>query len=215
MPWQHPTGTAPESVAILGLGPSKSDFFDCQIPHNFTPPWQEVWGINVGIRYQHDLLFCMDNLEKELSRYTSDQYPDQLRASAKPIITSETHPDVPASYEYPLLEVLSFWKTWQCLPRSSLPSVLAYAGFIGVKRLFLFGVDYSWNDGRREAGALWTAFWLGRLAEHGVQINITESSSMMDASARMTDPDYVQFYGYSVPPPIHRMYKAKPEQRPE
>lgn len=206
--WQHPTGSAPESVCILGLGPSRSDFFDCMIPHDFIPPWKEVWGINVGIRFPHDLLWCMDNLPKELQRYGTEHYADQLRASVKPIITSEADPSCPAAVEYPLKDVLAYWGHWPVLPQSSLPAVLAYAGFIGAKSIYLFGVDYTWTDARREAGALWTSFWLGRLVERGVQINITESSTLLEARDRIHNPDYAQFYGYSIQPNLKRLFQA-------
>lgn len=202
MTWKHPTGRAPESVAILGLGGSKHDFFESLIPHGFVPPWHEVWGINCGIRFPHDVLWVMDDLEKELTRYPTDQYPNELRMHHKPIISSKAHADVLTSYTYPLQEVADYWGRWPSMPRSSVPAILAYAGFIGVRSLYLYGIDYAWGDARREPGATWVAFWLGRLLERGVKINITESSTMLDTRERMSDPDYVAFYGYARPPKL-------------
>lgn len=211
MTWQHPssrtalTGSPPESVALVGLGPSAVDFQTAHIAHDFRPPWEEVWTINAGLRFvPHDVAFVMDDLQKELTRYQSDAYPDSLRGHGRPIISSAAHPEVPASFTYPLREVAEWWGRWPSMPRSSVPAILAYAGFIGVRSLYLFGIDYFGDGGRREEGGMWCAFWLGRLLERGCAVNITQSSKLLDTAARMSDPDYVSFYGYAVPPALHR-----------
>ena len=54
--YQHPTGKVPETVMLVGLGPSKYELTEAMLRHDFTPWWDELWTINKGI----DFLPCAD-----------------------------------------------------------------------------------------------------------------------------------------------------------
>ena len=50
-PWRHPTGKAPETVMLCGLGPSKYELTEGMVRHDFAPWWDELWTVNKGIDF--------------------------------------------------------------------------------------------------------------------------------------------------------------------
>ena len=70
---------------------------------------------------------------------------------------------------------------------------VAYAVHIGVKRISLFGIDYTMpNAHSAEKGRACVEFWLGIAAARGIEITVPETSSLLDACA----PDRDRLYGY-------------------
>ena len=61
--------------------------------------------------------------------------------------------------------------------RNSIPLMLAYAGFIGVESIQLFGADYVYNGVTVESGLADVMYWIGALRAMGVSIETIAGSN--------------------------------------
>lgn len=200
MPWQHPTGRNPECIAVVAMGPSYTDFIDSgSSSKTQVAPWQEVWTLNgMGRTVNADLLFAMDDL-----RYCLMHSPGTAQAAhdfGGPVITSTPYKDFKNALAYPLAEVLG----WAKSPLAGylnhcVPQMLAYAGFIGVKQIFMFGCDYTHPE-RPEVGKFrqdyraCTEFWIGVLSGRGINVTIAPKSTLLDTLTGH------KVYGYLIAP---------------
>ena len=185
MSFLHPTKKIPERVVMLLLGESKADYTNILAVSHDRPPVinnAEVWTCNAGFRvWQHDLVFVMDDLELESHRWP--QYGEDLQKHDRPIITSKVYRPWANAVEYPFLAICNALGL-QGFDRyffNSVPYMLAYALYIGVKHVTLFGADY-WHPsiGNAREGDIENAhWWLGFLRAKGVGISITNNSTMM------------------------------------
>lgn len=202
MAWEHPTGKTPESVAIVALGPSKKDFVGDQGRHTPGHGFDEVWAVNTAIRWcRHDVAFIMDDMQ-EFAKHFPD-YGDAMRNHDRPIITSAAYPQFPTAKPLPLGEIIAH--TQQMYFNNSVPYMIAYAMLIGVKRLVLFGADYTFpGTEAREDGRGCTEFWLGFAAARGMTVEICKSSTLMDARKGL------RFYGYLSQPIIRVTGQEEP-----
>ena len=196
--------TAPESVMLCGLGPSKYELTEGMLAHDFEAPWQELWTVNKGITFlpHADYAFILDDVldyAEKHPAYAAEM--GQFTAHGGVIIGQSTiRSSVLVPFrEYPLAEVLEHWgpsaRNW--LHTISIGYVMAYAGMIGVRRLFLAGIDCSW-PGRpdlTEAGAGIVSYWIGRLEGAGVEVVINSDSSL-NCTNRRGQYEWRQFYGY-------------------
>lgn len=199
--WRHPTGKVPETVILCGLGPSKYELTEGMVRHDFAPWWDELWTVNKGIDFlpQADVAWIMDDVYDYATRHPA--YGESMRRFGGQIIGQTTLPNdgsIPFT-EYPLEAVLQHWgmscHNW--LHTISIGYILAYAGFIGVKRLMLAGVDLSWphRPDLSEAGNAVVCYWIGRLegAGCGVEIN---STSTLNATHMHGRYEWRHLYGY-------------------
>lgn len=189
----------PEHVAILGLGPSVGQYL------NFTKRigargkfCDEVWAINaLGDILQCDRTFHMDDVRIQEIRAAAA--PDSniaamlgwLKKHPGPIYTSRGHDDYPGLVEYPLEEVIN--KTGYAYFNNTAAYAVAYAVYLGVKKISLFGIDFTYpNSHQREKGRGCVEWWLGYAAARGIKIAIPMQSSLMDALVPVRD----KLYGY-------------------
>ena len=203
-PWVHPTGNRPERVLLCCLGPSKSALIDAQTAH-LPPPLlmdvDEVWGLNAAHnwfagRVRWDCLFVLDHLDGEQAKYPA--YISRLLAWSDrhqaPIITSEAgaYGEHVQIHEYPLREIISAApESTHLYLHNSLPLILAYADFIGVKELVLYGADYSHQSHRsREADRPCAEYWIGWCAARGMLVRVPTESSLLNQD----QPPHI--YGY-------------------
>lgn len=213
--WKHPTGGSPKSVILVGLGPSHHDYDQAWLAAN--PPdvlWQadEVWGINRGIySITHDVQFVMDYLEGECFRWPV--YGAKLHNHDKPIITSEVPDGWPSHiHRFPFDEIWTWlsgfpkekWTDIHGIEResvgapvhqewwhNSVPFIFAYAAFIGVQKVYCWGLDYHHHkSGRVEDGHTNVAYWVGFLERAGLQVIPYDQSTFLSANQR----GYI--YGY-------------------
>lgn len=197
----------PEIVTIVCQGPTQQSYRVLLDDYQREVPHAEVWILNKAARYLcGDLLWVMDDLEIE--RRKNGEYFHDLMASGLPIMTCSTAHDsiqfVPPHrvghvFEYPLLEVVDYWGArflgpghdddqrkvrqagLQCALyfHNSLPYMLAYAGFIGVRQINLFGADYTYgNSNQREDGRANAEYWLGMLRASGVRVRLTNDTTL-------------------------------------
>lgn len=207
--WQHPTGKAPETVMLVGLGPSKYELTEGMVRHDFAPWWDELWTVNKGIDFlpQADVAWIMDDVYDYATRHPA--YGESMRRFGGQIIGQTTLPNdgsIPFT-EYPLEAVLQHWgmscHNW--LHTISIGYILAYAGFIGVKRLMLAGVDLSWphRPDLSEAGNAVVCYWIGRLESAGCGVEIN-STSTLNATNMHGRYEWRHLYGYLRQPELIR-----------
>lgn len=189
----------PDHVVILGLGPSLDQYTDL-VKRIGNRKWlaDEVWAINMlGDLFACDYIFHMDDIRiQEIRAKAKPQsniaaMVEWMKTSKTPIITSRGHKDYPALVEFPLEDVLNEVKYDYF--NSTAAYAVAYAIFLGVKKISCFGMDYTYpNAHDAEKGRACVEFWLGMAAERGIKIVIPQKSSLMDAMYGQQE----RFYGY-------------------
>jgi len=175
-----PLDTRPRRVAILGLGPSIKDYLGETARKKNLCKIDEVWGINTSHRsFKCDKIWMMDNLDK-----ISQNYPDwanELRLEKTPIITSFQRDDFPTSVAYPLESICKEFQDDYF--STTVAYMIAYAAYIRVDELLLFGVDFHYpNAVIVESGLGGVSYWLGIAKERGVHYKIPASSTLLDAN---------------------------------
>lgn len=200
--WIHPTGQKPEKIAILGLGPSKEGFFNQLVQHAGTwrDEYDEIWGINTAVKFvAADLFFIMDDMD--LYTRHAPAYHEACAKCTKPIISNDQlYTDFPTSMSYPVAQVLGhFDGGYGYFLHSSLPWIIAYAIWLGVKKIGLWGIDYSLPDVphvQREKGRICAEFWLGVAVGQGIRLHMPHNTTILD---RVLFPG-ARPYGYLKPP---------------
>lgn len=193
-------GVAPAHVAIVGLGPSAESYLDLMkrlgARHAYA---DEVWAINaIADVIACDRVFHMDDVR--IQELRAEAKPESniarmltwLKRHPGPVYTSRLRPGYPGLVEFPLQDVLNSTNGPPYF-NSTAAYAIAYAIHIGVKRLSLFGMDYTLRNAHSaEKGRACVEFWLGMAAANGIDITLPERTSLMDAC----EPDELRFYGY-------------------
>ena len=201
----------PEVVSLVALGATKVEFFnEAMVVGNKRGVADEVWVINkMGVLVKHDMLFRMDDLSIKYpcnqKEYTGgsiapgttihDSYDDFLKNHDKPIITSQAYPEYPTSVTYPLEEVINF--IGYSYFRTTPAYVAAFAAYIGVKQLRIYGCDYVYptDKYRGEAGRANLEFILGVCMTMGMDVFAASKSTLLDTNI----PTAEKMYGYKDP----------------
>lgn len=203
MMWQHPTGKSPKTVALVCLGPSRNSYISAQLENDLseaTAGVEEIWTLNRGVSvFSHDLCFVMDHIGGEADKYP--RYGAALWKHNKPIITSDNCEGWPAHvHKFPILEIWN-WLADDIKPlhgnwwHNSLAYILAYAAFIGVHELRVFGADYhNHASGVVEDGHPCVAYWAGKLESAGLTVKVVADSGFLNANQRNW------MYGYQSDP---------------
>jgi len=190
---------AGKHVAILGLGPSINAFLEFTKRLGGREKFcDEVWTINaLGNVFERDLVFHMDDVRIQEIRAAAN--PDSniaallpwLKRSPVPVITSRPHPDYPSLVPFPLEEVVN---AHPCAYFNSTAAyAVAYAVHAGVRKMTLFGIDFTYPDAHSaEKGRACVEFWLGIATAKGIELSMPRISTLMDACA----PQAERFYGY-------------------
>lgn len=194
----------PEHVAIIGLGPSCAAFFELAKGLGGASAYcDEVWGINaIGDVLRCDRIFHMDDVLVQEARAKERPFSNiaamvkWLKTHPGPVYTSIPRPGYPGMVAFPLEDVLNAGHDSNGgAPyfNSTAAYAVAYAVHIGVKRISLFGIDYTLpNAHKAEQGRACVEFWLGIAAARGIAITVPEQSSLLDACA----PEPERLYGY-------------------
>jgi hypothetical protein len=221
--------SVPDSVAILGLGPSLEAYVDVTKRFgNRRVMFDEVWAINAAADViQCDRVFHMDDVRiqemrakrraehqaaararlasgDEITDAERDEIevtlaPDNigpmlewLRAHPGPVYTSRSHPDYPGLIDYPLADVMNSCGGVAYF-NSTAAYAVAFAIHIGVKKITLFGCDFSYaNSHQAEQGRACVEFYLGIAKERGIAIGLPNTTPLMDGIAT----NQGRFYGY-------------------
>lgn len=191
--------SVPEHVVILGLGPSVDCYTDVVKRlggrHVFC---DEVWAINaLGSILQCDRIFHMDDVRVQEIRAAARpesniaRMLEWMRKHPGPIYTSRAHPDYPGLVEFPLEEVIN--SCGIAYLNNTAAYAVAYAVHIGVKKLTLFGCDYTYPSAHdAERGRACTEFHLGIAKARGIEIGIPDRTTLLDSLVAEHD----RLYGY-------------------
>jgi len=191
--------STPKHVAIVGLGPSASEYLTITKAlggkHKFC---DETWGINaIGGVLQCDRIFHMDDVR--IQQIRAEARPDGniaamlewMKTTEVPIVTSRLHPDYPSLVEMPLEEMINDL-TYDYFNNTA-AWAMAYAIHIGVEKVTLFGCDYTYPDAHdAEKGRGCLEFWMGYGAGRCVKLGLPKTTTLMDA---MNDRQE-RLYGY-------------------
>lgn len=190
---------APDHVAIVGLGPSSEEYFKLvkQMGGRHALA-DEVWAVNaLGDVLACDRIFHMDDVAVQEIRAAANpsgniaEMVKWLRKHPGPIYTSVVRPGYPGLVSFPLEEVLSAGGVPYL--NNTVAYAIAYARHIGVKKLSLYGVDFTYaNNHKAERGRACCEFWLGLCMASGMQVELTDKTALMDACA----PPAELTYGY-------------------
>jgi len=223
---------APKHVAIVALGASNYDYIKgvTQIV-NFENTPDECWGINHAIlAFRCDLGFLLDGFDS-IGWGRHSEYPDMVgptkelldkrpegavmfeermkRFTDHPIFVPYPAPEYPSARVYPIGEIVRRFE--DSYFSSTVSYAIAYAIFIGVRRIDLFGMDFAYSRPYRQlADGSWTnvivgqepnragvEYWCGRARGAGIDVRVTDSSQLLNANNRF-------YYGYwKKQPPIH------------
>lgn len=199
-----PIRAVPQSVVIVAMGASSHTYLSiCSQAGDRRRLADETWAVNAmaGV-IQHDRVFHMDDMRLQEMRAAANPksnvagVANWLRTHPGPIYTSRAYPEFPGAVEFPLAEVMT--KTGHGYFNNTVAYAIAYALYLkltqgGPNRIELFGIDFSYPNGhKREKGRACVEFWLGLCSAHGININIAQDSTLMDASV----PDAEKMYGY-------------------
>lgn len=191
--------TGPRHVAILGLGPSVTQYLERTKRLGGRRAFcDETWGINaVGDVFACDRIFHMDDVRVQEAR--AKRRPESniarmvewLKGHPGPIYTSVPSKDYPGMVAFPLADVLTKFPNGYF--NSTAAYAVAYAIYIGVQKISCFGMDFTYPDAHHaEKGRACVEFWLGVASERGIQLSVPQVSSLLDALA----PPAERFYGY-------------------
>lgn len=189
----------PDHVAIIGLGGTCESYLALVKRLGARKPFfDEVWGINaLGDALNCDLLFHMDDVRVQEVRAAADPKGNiaamlnWLKTYTGPVMTSRKVKGYPGLIEFPLEKVLN--ATGWCYFNNTAAYAVAYAVYIGVKRISFFGIDFSYaNSHHAEKGRACVEFWIGMAAARGIKISIAQLSTLMD----MNVPKPLKLYGY-------------------
>lgn len=190
----------PAHVAILGLGPSLNEYLEITKRFGGRKAFaDETWTINaLGDVFVCDRVFHMDDVRVQEIRAQAApksniaKMLEWIRTHPGPIYTSRKHPDYPGLVEFPLEAVINKL-SWGPYFNSTAAYAVAYAIFIGVKRMSLFGMDFTYpNAHHAEKGRACVEFWVGQAMARGIEVRFPKRTSLLDACA----PDGERVYGY-------------------
>lgn len=205
VPEDGPGLQRPGHVAIIGMGPSHAAYVALTMRLGGRRAYaDETWGINaIGDVLACDRIFHMDDLAVQEARAARApesniaKMLDWLRECDRPVYTSRLRPGYPGLIEFPLQAVLKarLDGTGQPYFNSTAAYAVVFAIFLGVKRISLFGIDYTLpNVHSAERGRACVEYWLGVAASRGIEITVPEQSSLLDACA----PERELLYGYDL-----------------
>jgi hypothetical protein len=188
----------PEHVVLLALGPSSMGWNRVAEMHGGRRHFcDEVWTVNTyGDVFAHDLLWHMDDvrIQEARAKAGNDKIGKMLawmKTHDKPIMTSRAHPDYPMLREFPLEDVINALN----IPyfNGTTAYAVAYAIYSGVKKLTLFGLDFTYpNAHDAEKGRACVEFWCGQAMARGMDIQAADISTILDANMSVSD----RLYGY-------------------
>ncbi len=185
--WKHPTGKVPEVVHVVALGASCTSWMKHSLTKGLAMDERptEVWTVNRGVRlFQADLAFVLDNLEAEARK--DPAYGAILKSYKKPVITTVYSNLAPSCHVYPGAEILDSIERQCGRPmdpywHNSIPMVVAYAWFIGVLELTLWGCDYTLPDGRIiENDRANLEYWIGFVRACGMRVGAPMDSTLLN-----------------------------------
>jgi len=114
-----------------------------------------------------------------------------LKKNKNPIFTCELDKRVKSLELYPLKEIATELKI--CYFNNTVAYAMAYAIWKKVKKIFLYGIDYTYkNVNIAESGRACCEFWCAIAISKGIKLEIAQNSGLLDTNV----PDNEKLYGY-------------------
>lgn len=186
--WVHPTGGAPRTVDIVALGYSMRAYVHQCLRKGLESDAvsDEVWTVNRGIRaFNADLAFILDELPDEI--INDPAYGEAIKNYKKPIISTVCADDVGVCSTYPGAAILDCLRTTHGMSitdpywHNSMPMVMAYALFIGVEQVTLWGCDYQSEAGvSLEDDRANLEYWCGVCRARGMRVGVPTESTLLN-----------------------------------
>lgn len=194
----------PETVVLLGMGPSLVDYMSDGLTQEFTPDFtDEIWSINMTSNiYFSDIIFWMDDLEDQ-QEFKPGLFEVMRQREERgwpyKVMTTKAYPDIVNSYDYPIQQVSQFSIQAFGKPyfNNGVAMAIAYAMWKGVKRLKIYGADFTYpNRDYAESGRACLESWITLAGSRGMEVIVSKSTSLFDMVA-----DH-GVYGYKEQPEI-------------
>lgn len=194
------TNVVPQRLAIVGLGPSSLEYIkDVDRAGDRKKLYDETWTFNSYVSViQSDRLFHMDDvwLQERRAKAGNKRVENMLEAMKRytgPIYTCFPDEAYPTMVQFPIAEVMSKLQSGYFTTTPNY--ALAYALYLGVPEVMLYGCDYTWPGiASAESGRAGMEFWVGLAKGLGMKVNIHPFSSL--CNARTMSRDNIQMYGY-------------------
>jgi hypothetical protein len=172
----------PKAIAMVGLGPSANAYWLECASWNTQVPWDEVWVVNKASKaFMHDVVFNMHDLRVMSANSNAPTERLRLMEADRPIVTVQEYPEFPMSLTFPIKEVVDFVK--HDILSSTPAYMLAYAMMIGVKTIYLYGMDFHFtNVPHAEKGGQGMAYLLGMCQVMNIDFKIPNTSSLLAAN---------------------------------
>jgi len=186
--WVHPTGGAPERVDVVALGYSMRSYVHRQLTKGLDPDEvvDEVWTVNRGLRvFEADMAFVLDELPDEIAN--DPHYGDAIMGYQKPIISTTCDPRAVWCRTYPAADILDCLRIEYGIElrdpywHNSMPMIMAYALYIGVKELTLWGCDYTSEGGLSlEDDRANLEYWIGMCRALGMRVGVPTDTTLLN-----------------------------------
>jgi len=162
----------------------------------------ETWAVNaMGATIAHDRLFAIDDLgelrmdAREHGKKVANGMLSWLPSHPGPVYTATPYTDiVPGSVCFPYEEVIN-----ACgFPyfNNSVACAVGYAIYLGVQNLKLYGCDFTYRERNiGEAGRGNVEWLLGLAGARGMNISVSDSTTLMDADLPLDQ----RLYGFREP----------------
>lgn len=195
----------PDSVAIVAMGVSSLDYFQIAARHGGrSAVADEVWTINaMGGILHHDRLFATDSYEwlvkqrEEEGRKVATGMLEWIQHHPGPVYTMLPDPKIPGSVVLPVEAIINDIG-WPYI-NTSVAWAVAFAIFLRVKRIALYGCDFTYpNREVAESGRGNVEWLLGIAGERGIRIELSEHTTLLDS----VKPDHERLYGYHEDPVV-------------
>ena len=184
-----------KDVAVVAMGLSQIDFHLSQA-HSIH--FDEVWAINamIGVLPDIDRAFILDPMSRFLDTENAGDMTSMMREKLPkthfPIYTCELDERVPSAVEYPLEKIVG---SLGCSYfNNTVAYAIAFALWAKVKKLSVFGVDFTYKSNMHfaEAGRSCVEFWLSKCIDSGMEVSIAPRSSLIDTDVEIKE----KLYGY-------------------
>ena len=169
----------PQRVAMVGLGPSANAFWLENAQFDTAKSYDAVWALNrSAVSFRHDLSFDMHDLRALVRKHPHEMA--RFVYAERPIVTLAHYPEFPTTVAFPIEAALE--KVGHDILNSTPAYMVAFAMMIGVKEIWLYGMDFHYeNVDRAEAGGQGMAYMLGMCQAMGISYKIPSTSSLLDA----------------------------------
>ena len=192
--------TRPQKVAFLGLGASRIAYGEHLCATEMGEQFDQVWVVNFAMGlYRHDAVWLMDDMRGQATRMPG--YGFAMAKHDRPIVTSTVYPEFPNAVRCPTEEIIQ--KIGDDFLNSTVAYGIAYAMTIGVKELWLYGMDFHYPDmNRREEGGQCAAYLLGLARHFGMTFKLPQMCTLLGAHTTQMIGGQLRrpLYGYAVQP---------------